>query len=102
MPAKTMKAAVVRNFHEPLTIEEVPVPAPQYGEVLVKIAATGNSGDSANGNFADHAVGAAAESGLSFPASADTVTSRFRTRGQWVFTSWHSTWLKTTSRWHVV
>ena len=41
MPAKTMKAAVVRNFHEPLTIEEMPVPAPQYGEVLVKIAATG-------------------------------------------------------------
>ena len=41
MPAKTMKAAVVRSFHEPLTIEEMPVPAPQYGEVLVKIAATG-------------------------------------------------------------
>ena len=36
-----MKAAVVRTFHEPLTIEEMPVPAPQYGEVLVKIAATG-------------------------------------------------------------
>ena len=41
VPAKTMKAAVVRNLHEPLTIEEMPVPAPQYGEALVKIAATG-------------------------------------------------------------
>ncbi|HET7203662.1 MAG TPA: alcohol dehydrogenase AdhP [Steroidobacteraceae bacterium] len=41
MPAKTMKAAVVRNFHEPLAIEELPVPEPQHGEVLVKIAATG-------------------------------------------------------------
>lgn len=41
MPAKTMRAAVVRNFGEPLTIEEMPVPVPQYGEVLVKIAATG-------------------------------------------------------------
>ena len=41
MPAKTMQAAVVRNFREPLTIEEMPVPVPQYGEVLVKIVATG-------------------------------------------------------------
>src|SRR4030095_8829838 len=36
-----MQAAVVRSFHEPLTIEEMPVPAQQYGEVLVKISATG-------------------------------------------------------------
>ena len=39
--AKTMKAAVVREFGKPLTIEEVPVPTPGVGEVLVKITATG-------------------------------------------------------------
>ena len=39
--AKTMKAAVVREFGKPLVIEEVPVPTPAPGEVLVKIVATG-------------------------------------------------------------
>jgi propanol-preferring alcohol dehydrogenase len=39
--AKTMKAAVVREFGKPLTIEERPVPTPGPGEVLVKIFATG-------------------------------------------------------------
>ena len=39
--AKTMKAAVVREFGKPLVIEEVPVPTPAQGEVLVKIVATG-------------------------------------------------------------
>jgi alcohol dehydrogenase, propanol-preferring len=38
---KTMKAAVVRAFGSPLTIEEVPVPVPGPGEVLVKIVASG-------------------------------------------------------------
>ena len=38
---KTMQAAVVREFGRPLTIEDVPVPTPGQGEVLVKIAATG-------------------------------------------------------------
>jgi alcohol dehydrogenase, propanol-preferring len=38
---KTMKAAVVREFKQPLTIEEVPVPAPGPGQILVKIAASG-------------------------------------------------------------
>ena len=38
---KTMKAAVVRAFKEPLAIEEVPVPAPGAGQILVKIAASG-------------------------------------------------------------
>jgi D-arabinose 1-dehydrogenase-like Zn-dependent alcohol dehydrogenase len=37
----TMKAAVVRQFGQPLVIEEVPIPAPGPGEVLVKIKATG-------------------------------------------------------------
>ncbi|MEQ6888875.1 alcohol dehydrogenase AdhP [Halomonas sp. CS7] len=37
----TMKAAVVRQFGEPLTIEEVPTPRPQRGEILVKVAASG-------------------------------------------------------------
>jgi propanol-preferring alcohol dehydrogenase len=39
--ATTMKAAVVRRFGDPLTIEEVPIPTPGPGEVLVKIVATG-------------------------------------------------------------
>jgi len=39
--AKTMKAAVVRAFGEPLTIDEVPVPMPGPGEVLVKVVASG-------------------------------------------------------------
>jgi len=38
---KTMKAAVVRAFGEPLSIEELPIPTPGDGEVLVKIRATG-------------------------------------------------------------
>jgi propanol-preferring alcohol dehydrogenase len=36
-----MKAAVVRTFGKPLTIEQVPIPTPKAGEVLVKIRATG-------------------------------------------------------------
>jgi propanol-preferring alcohol dehydrogenase len=39
--SKTMKAAVVRKFKEPLVIEEVAVPEPQAGQILVKIAASG-------------------------------------------------------------
>ena len=38
---KTMKAAVVRGFGQPLVIEEVPVPRPGPGEVLVRIEACG-------------------------------------------------------------
>ena len=38
---KTMKAAVVREFGKPLVIEEVQVPTPGPGQILVKIAATG-------------------------------------------------------------
>ena len=38
---KTMKAAVVRAFDQPLSIEEVPVPRPAAGDVLVKIEACG-------------------------------------------------------------
>ena len=39
--AKTMKAAVVRSFGKPLAIEEVPIPDPRPGEVLVKVLASG-------------------------------------------------------------
>lgn len=38
---KTMRAAVARAFGQPLVIEELPIPRPGPGEVLVKIAATG-------------------------------------------------------------
>lgn len=36
-----MKAAVLRNFHQDLSIEEVDIPEPGYGEVLVKVRASG-------------------------------------------------------------
>src|SRR5262250_3338751 len=39
--AARMRAAVVRAFRKPLTIEEVPIPTAGPGEVLVKIVATG-------------------------------------------------------------
>ncbi|QHQ27773.1 alcohol dehydrogenase AdhP [Xanthomonas albilineans] len=39
--SKTMKAAVVHKFGGPLEIEEVTVPQPGFGEILVKIEACG-------------------------------------------------------------
>jgi alcohol dehydrogenase, propanol-preferring len=39
--ANTMQAAVVHEFGTPLKIEDVPIPIPGPGEVLVKIIATG-------------------------------------------------------------
>ena len=39
--ARKMKAAVVKNFGAPLVIEEVPVPTPGPGQVLVKVEACG-------------------------------------------------------------
>jgi propanol-preferring alcohol dehydrogenase len=42
--AKTMKAAVVREFGKPLTIEDVPIPLPGPGEVLVRVRACGVCG----------------------------------------------------------
>ncbi len=39
--SKMMKAAVVHEFGKPLTIEEVAIPTPGAGEVLVRIRATG-------------------------------------------------------------
>lgn len=39
--AKTMRAAVVREFGQPLVIEERPVPEPGPGQILVRLAATG-------------------------------------------------------------
>ena len=71
---KTMKAAVVRQFGAPLVIEEVTVPMPGAGQILVKIAATGvchtdlhaagetlcaeqqNTGYSVNGSFAEYVL----------------------------------------------
>ena len=37
----TMKAAVVRAFGQPLVIDEVPVPRPDPGQVLIKVVASG-------------------------------------------------------------
>lgn len=36
-----MKAVILHNFGEPLTIEDVPTPVPAAGEVLVKVIASG-------------------------------------------------------------
>ncbi len=41
MKQHMMKAAVLRKFGEPLTIEEKPIPVPGPGEVLVKMCASG-------------------------------------------------------------
>lgn len=38
---KTMKAAVVHEFGKLLIIEEVPIPSPGPGEVLIKVIANG-------------------------------------------------------------
>src|SRR6516225_7955429 len=38
---KMMRAGVVRAFGKPLSIEELPVPTPGSGEVLIKVAASG-------------------------------------------------------------
>jgi propanol-preferring alcohol dehydrogenase len=38
---KTMRAAVLRELKTPLKIEEVPVPEPKPGEVLIKVVACG-------------------------------------------------------------
>lgn len=37
----TMKAAVVRSYREPLSLEEMPIPEVPAGQVLVKVAACG-------------------------------------------------------------
>jgi propanol-preferring alcohol dehydrogenase len=39
--SSTMRAAVVHAFDQPLTIDELPVPQPGPGEILVKIEASG-------------------------------------------------------------
>lgn len=39
--AQTMKAAIVRDFTKPLTIEEVPIPEPGPEQIVVRISATG-------------------------------------------------------------
>ena len=36
-----MQAAVLREFHQPLEVEEVQIEAPQRGEIVVRIAASG-------------------------------------------------------------
>ena len=54
--AEMMKAAVVREFGKPLTIEEVPIPRPGTGEVLVKVHACGVCGTdlhAASGDWPD-------------------------------------------------
>ncbi len=54
--AKTMKAAVVREFGKPLVIEEVAVPQPGPEEIQIKIEACGVCGSDVhtiNGGWGD-------------------------------------------------
>lgn len=39
--AKMMKAAVVKGFKQQLTVEEVPIPEPREGQVLIRVMASG-------------------------------------------------------------
>ena len=39
--ARRMRAGVVHAFGKPLTIEEIPIPTPGPGEVLIKVVASG-------------------------------------------------------------
>ena len=39
--ARTMIAGVVHAFGKPLSIEEIPIPTPGPGEVLIKVVASG-------------------------------------------------------------
>ena len=41
MSKATMKSAVLRQFGQPLAIEEKPIPVPGFGEVLVRVHASG-------------------------------------------------------------
>jgi len=41
MLPQTMRAAVVHHFNEPLTLEDVPVPRPGPGQILVRIVSSG-------------------------------------------------------------
>jgi hypothetical protein len=61
--ARTMKAAVVRAFGERLAIEEVPVPTPGAGQILVKICTP------------PRATGRSSRSRPSFPAMRASATS---------------------------
>ena len=47
--AELMKAAFVREFGKPLTIEEMPIPQPGTGQVLVKVHACGVCGTDLHG-----------------------------------------------------
>jgi propanol-preferring alcohol dehydrogenase len=38
---KTMRAAVVESFGQPLTIKELPIPAPGPGQVLMEVVSSG-------------------------------------------------------------
>lgn len=41
MKKNTMKAVVLKEFHQPFVVEELPVPEPGPGEVLIKVMASG-------------------------------------------------------------
>ena len=41
MLPKTMKAAVVHAFGQPLRLEEVPMPRPGFGQILMKVVNSG-------------------------------------------------------------
>jgi threonine dehydrogenase-like Zn-dependent dehydrogenase len=80
--AKTMKAAVVHEFGKPLLIEEVPVPTPGQGEVLIKVMANGvchTDLHAAQGDWParPRAVSGLAESGFPREAEGRSLQHRF-------------------------
>ena len=52
----TMKAAVVKQFGKPLVIEDVPVPQPGPGEVLVEVGAAGICGSELSGYLGQSSI----------------------------------------------
>ena len=70
---QTMKAAVVHAFGEPLRLEEVKVPMPGPGQILVKIAASGVCHTDLHAAEGDWPV---KPSRRSFPAMKALATSR--------------------------
>jgi len=75
--ANTMRAAVVHAFRAPLRIEEVPIPVPGPGEVLIKVVATGVCHTDLHAADSDwHVAGHRAPSTASATLPTDTLGKR--------------------------
>ena len=68
-----MRAAVVTDFHSPLQVQDLPIPEPGAGEVLVRIEASGLCHTDIHAAHGDWPVKPARRS---FPGTRASVTSR--------------------------